>query len=309
MAVNFGALAAKAQGALPSAVPAALDPNRELHIDGDYAAYYYSGKDDTAPGAAKANMLDAFRNVRQLGGAGGRAVVHLSAGGGDKGKRYKIATVKNYQGQRDSGRKPKNWEYLRDFLENSLPHPEFKGVLWSDREADDGVAAAAAYAHTVGRTPVIYSRDKDFRMIPGLHIVWTTLDAVRLHPGEWERIGPDGEVYGLKWFYLQMLQGDTADNIPGLERIRVGGKDKTIGAVGADKLLAGTANIMSGYNRVAEAYEGYYGEAWTDRFVEQAALLWMRTDNQAAVEDFLKAVPPEDHEELAPAIQRMKERL
>jgi len=302
-------LAAQGQQ-LPSVIPTERDPNRELHIDGDYAAYYFSGNDETSLASAKANMLDAFRVVRQIGAVGGRVVVHLSASGGNKGLRYHIATVKDYQGQRGGSRRPKNWEGMRTFLEEGLHGEEFIVKIWKDREADDGVAAAARFAHEKGKLPVIFSRDKDFRMMPGLHIVWTTYEAVLLKPGTFSLVATDESLqYGDKWFWMQMLMGDTADNIPGLEKqpAKEAGKFKNCGESCAVEQLALIKDNDGAFIAVSVLYEAYYGDTWGDRFVEQAALLWMRTDNKADVGDFMKVVPKDL--EIERALLRLRKRL
>ena len=304
---QIAALAAKA-APLPGAAIPDPDGNRELHIDGDYAAYYFSGNDETTISQAKRNMLDAFQIVKDYGGVGGRVVVHLSAASSDKGKRWQIGTVKPYQGQRDSGRKPKNWQGMRDFLEAGMPGSNVRAKLWYDREADDGAAASARFAHEQGKLPVIFSRDKDFRMIPGLHVVWTTYETVLLKPGTFELIGPDEKVYGDKWFWLQMIQGDTADNIPGLERIKGKTGFKTCGEACAKEVLKSIHNNGDAYFNVSLVYEDYYGEEWADRFVEQAALLWMRSDNKADVADFLKVIP-QPEAAIHRAIIKLKERI
>lgn len=304
----IAALAAKAQ-ALPGTALPQVSAEHELHIDGDYAAYYFSGNDETTISAAKAKLLDYIRTVQQYGGVGGRTVVHLSSSGTDKGRRYKIATVKPYQGQRDSSRRPKNWEALRNWLEDGLPGSVGIQIkMWLDREADDGVAASARFALSKGRTPVISSRDKDFRMFGGLHVVWTTLDVVRVPANAWEVIGPDGEVYGHKWFWLQMLQGDSADHIPGLEMIKGKKGFKTCGPSCASDVLQFVDNNLDAFFNVSVLYEDYYGDAWADRFVEQAALLWMRNDNKAEVDNFMQIIP-QPEKVLLDAVQRLKDRL
>lgn len=290
------AAAEKAEDIAPATLP--LDPATDLHVDGDYAAYYFSGNDDTTLAQAKAKFIEAVRNVREIAGAGGQVVIHLSGGMSDKGQRFKIATVKPYQGQRDSSRRPKNWEGMRAWLELSktLPGTDWRVVTWLDREADDGVAAAARYAFQGGRVPAIYSRDKDFRMIPGRHVIWTTLERVQFNPNTWELRGPDGEVYGAKWFWLQMLAGDAADNIPGLEMqpAKKPGEFKTCGMACAETRLLDAKDSREAYKTVRELYQLYYGGSWADRFVEQAALLWLRTDNKAALDNFLRAIPVVD---------------
>ena len=303
------AKAVEAQDLRPEVL--AVDPETTMHVDGDYAAYYYSGNDDTLVADAKRNLINGIQAAAQVGGAG-KVVIHLTHGMSDKAQRYKIATVKVYQGQRDGGRRPKNWEAMRQWLESSktLPGTSWRVVTWTDREADDGVAAAARYEWSQNRVPVILSRDKDFRMIPGRHITWMVLDRVETHPQTFRKDGPDGEIYGTLWFWMQMLQGDTADNIPGLEKqpAKTPGTFKTCGEGCAKHHLLGLTNDREAYDKVTELYQAYYGGAWADRFVEQAALLWLRNDNKAWVGNFTRVLPVKDPEVWA-ALSRLERRL
>lgn len=304
--IDLAALAAKAKP-LPSTELPPVDPEFELHVDGDYAAYYYSGDDEREFGAARKAMTDALLLVARMVGAG-KIIVHLTAGDSDKGRRFDIATVKAYQGQRDSSRRPKNWEGMRTWLEGSPA--QWRTVLWHDREADDGVAASARYAEESGRHIAIFSRDKDFRMIPGLHVVWTTFEQVRVRPSDWEIKNETGDVYGQKWFWLQLLQGDAADNIPGLEGVAAkgAGKFKPCGPACAEVRLADTPDGLAAFVATKHLYSEYYGQAWADRFVEQAALLWMRVGTKPDVGDFLKAMPVNDIE-LRRTVDRLKKRI
>lgn len=298
------------------AVVLPMDPGTVLHVDGDYAAYYFAGKDETLLSAAKANMLSALRAVEQIAGAGGGVVIHITSGLSDKGGRFKIATVKPYQGQRDPGRKPKNWEGLRLWLESAktLPGTNYRVVTWTDREADDGISAAARYAWQGGNIPAILMRDKDSRMIPARHIDWTTYERYEVRPETWkldtgqeDTNGP--VIYGQIAFWYQLLQGDTADNIPGLEKQQ----NATGSFVGCGKACAHSAldnakTAEEAFRIVRNMYNAYYGASWPDRFVEQAALLWLRTDNKAYVGDFMRAIPFRS-QELEQALLRMEKRI
>ena len=284
---------AEAMTALPQAVVRPLSENTELHADGDYLAYYCSGNDDTAFGAARRSALDLLENVATLAGAGGRKVLHLTSGLSDKGSRFIVATEKVYQGQRDGSRKPKNWEAMRNWMEGGDIGLGWKVKVWPDREADDGVACAARYALQSGRTPAIFTRDKDFRMIPGLHVDWDTLGLIDVPVGTFSKLGFEEQVYGAKWFWLQMLQGDTADNIPGCAKVFNAKGDKLVacGPKTAEALLANCTNPEECWQVVRQCYEDCYAVAWADRLTEQAVLLWLRTDNDADIGDFLRAVP------------------
>ena len=120
-------------------------------------------------------------------------------------------------------------------------------------------------------------------MLPGMHLDWVSH---RVHTVEWQQ-QMDGWVtvhnsefndkqYGPRWFWLQMLQGDTADNIPVLPKYLARDVFKPVGEVAAEKLLT-TPMIGEGYaNTVAAYYKGFYGERWLVEMLEQACLLWMR---------------------------------
>ncbi len=287
------AIAAVAEAApqVPEIVP--VTPGLVVHIDGDYLAYFASGNDEQSPGGARLTALERIEYFKARIGAE-KAVVHNTAKGCHKGERFLIATIKPYQGQRDTGRKPKNHAYLQNFL-MSYEGNAFQSKTWATREADDGIGAVSHFA--TGRAPGyagIATADKDMRMLPGVHINWRTGAVTRVMPGDYDVIGEDGKQYGLKWFFLQMLMGDAADNCPGLEHYDDGKKLARCGEKTAEKLLAGTSTTEEGCRRVLELYSQGYGdhpvEFAMDRFCEQAALMWMRLDNAASVGDFARHV-------------------
>ena len=260
----------------------AIVPGLELHIDGDYAAYYCAGNDEVEPGMARQNTIGRFEGMARRCGAS-RIIVHLTKGSSHKGYRYFAATVKPYQAQRKSGRKPKNWQYLRDFLEQ-YQGDRFTVKIWEAREADDGIAICAYHAASRGKQIVIATADKDMRMLPGLHMSWVSQAIVADVPLHcYDLIGDDDKQYGYKWLLLQLLHGDTADNIPGLEKIKWVGKNPVqCGEVTAAKWMAEyDGTLADGWFAVEEAYSSYYGLGWPARMAEQLSLLYLRHDPQA----------------------------
>lgn len=257
-----------------------------LHLDGDYLAYYASGNDETVPGQARQNALDLIESFRSRVGAE-TVIVHNTSDGSTKGERFLAAKVKPYQGHRSSSRKPKNHAYLRDYLLNYVG-AAFTSTNWADREADDAIGLGAMTA--IGGTPgyaAIATKDKDMRMLPGHHINWTSRDVVIVPPGAFEVIGSDNKLYGLKWFWQQMLEGDSADNCPGLEYyVNPKGTLAKLGPKTAEKLLAGTTTSDEAAAIVIDLYKGAYQDTWAERFVEQASLLWMRVSPTGEVDDF-----------------------
>lgn len=295
--------------AAQASVVRSVYPGRVVHIDGDYLAYFCAGGDDMPVGTARHVARDRIHKLTEVCGAVG-AMVHLTDDSSDKGKRYAVATVKPYQGNRSGKGKPKNWAEVREFL---MLGGEFSVALHYDREADDGMGLASQRAVSDGDHTLCAhaTRDKDMRMLPGLHIDWQSFAITEVAPDQYEVIGDNGLVYGKKWFWLQMLQGDTTDNIPGLEWYRSGTVQKKVGDVTATKLLAGCSDNVAAGDVVLSLYRDTYGDSWADRFIEQAALLWLRRDTFASLGDFRRVLPSFFGEDLdtAAAYERLQERV
>ena len=254
--------------------------SRTLLVDGDGLAYYCAGKDDSAPGLARAALRAKVASAARVVGAE-NVIVLLTESGSHKGHRYAIARVKPYQGQRVNSRRPSNWQALRDYMEG----PEFPWPVNSTAvaEADD---LFGLYAYPNPEGTVIYTQDKDMRMLPGMHLDWVSHRTYTVQPGA-DPVFNEKQ-YGHKWFWLQMLHGDTADNIPGLPKyLDPNDKLKPVGEVTAGKLLAKEQGAACQreevpddllHLRVAELYRSFYGVRWLVEMMEQACLLWMRRD-------------------------------
>ena len=286
-------------------VPSPVE-GRTLIVDGDYLAYYAAGNNDTDAGRARQNAREKIQAFCTFTGAT-KVVIHLTASTSNKGLRFAVAQTKPYQGQR-TGNKPANWQHLRMWME-TYQGDEFKTKLWYDREADDGMAYHAA---VLGDSmAVIATADKDMRMFAGLHIHWHDYHVVHVAPNLFSLTDEiTGKVFGHKWFWLQMLQGDTADNIPGLPFYVHQGSNKRIGERTAERMLADCTDNATAFGKVASLYASYYKNDWPEKFVEQAVLLWMRVDQRAEIDDFMTIVPSnEAGAELLPAVEALRQRL
>ena len=261
----------------PQGVPAV--PGRRVHIDADMLAYQCGGNDDTDVATSRRILKSKIDLLKDASGAEG-VLLHLTASGSTKGHRAVIAYTKPYQGQR-KGHRPKNWQYLRDYMAEGLAGPVKQ---WFDREADDGFGFISAHCHG----DVIATRDKDMRMLPGLHLNWDTYELVKVEPDQFA-LEAGGKLYGHKWFWTQMLWGDAADNIPGLPKHP--DFPRGVGEVAASKLLAFADDDDSAAMTVAQAYKAHYGNEWADRYVEQASLLWIRRTNQAPINEWMAYLP------------------
>lgn len=257
--------------------PQARDPGagRTLLIDGDALAYTCGGADSA--GQARINMLGAIAQAKRAAGADDHRVL-VTARASHKGHRYAVARAKPYQGNRSSGRRPDQWESLRNLMETGqVPNT----VITEDLEADDLFAIRAADEPD---KYVINTQDKDMRMVPGWHLLWADQRMVWVPPGTFDLWFND-KLYGRKWFWLQMLMGDTADNVPGLPKMtKPDGKQALCGEVTALKLLAHCQNDADARKVVMGQYNAYYCTttnlgAGLEAMLEQAVLLWMRRSN------------------------------
>lgn len=269
---------------------------RVLFVDADMLCYQCGGNDDTDVATSRRILKNKIDLFMEASGAE-RLVLGLTGDGSTKGDRAVIAYTKPYQGQR-KGQRPKNWQYLRDYIGQGLAGP-VKTVF--DREADD---LAGFMSHVYGGNSVLCSRDKDFRMLPGLHLNWDTYELVEVKPDVFG-VEHGGKMYGHKWFWTQMLWGDAADNIPGLPKHP--DFPRGVGEVAAGKLLAFAHDDESAAQAVAQAYKAHWGDEWADRYAEQASLLWIRRTQQAPIHEWSQFLPVGP--QLTAAVERMLTRV
>jgi len=116
-------------------------------------------------------------------------------------KNFRSDLYGDYKANRDSTPKPKYYRDIRDYLVG-----KWNGIVCEGIEADDAVAIDAIQFGP--DRAVIVAVDKDLDQIPGVHYNWTDGRSYTVSPRE-----------GLRFFYEQLLSGDTTDNIPGLPGI------------------------------------------------------------------------------------------
>lgn len=267
-------------------------PGRYVLVDGDYLIYGTAGNNETSIGDARMRLMQKLQDFKAMSGAE-HIVLHLTATGGHKGHRYVASTIKPYQGNRSGSSRPKNWELLRDFCE-SYKGVVFRQKLWGTREADDGIALHVRLLHEQGNEAVVAMKDKDSQMFTGCtHMDWDTFELCHVPRGTYEKENSVGLIFGHKWFWLQMLAGDTADHIPGVQQIRGVTKMVQCGMGRAKEALCMSHDNDSAQATVAKAYIQFYKENWADAFAENACLLWMRDDREADPIDFLKIIQPD----------------
>lgn len=168
--------------------------------------------------------------------------------------RMEVAKTKPYKGTRKV-EKPLHYDNITAYLINC-----YDCIVAEGCEADDMLAYHQVRALERGEETIICTRDKDLRMVVGNHFGWAC--------GKQEAYGPRyvSSEEGLRTFCLQLLTGDTVDNIPGC---------KGVGPVKAAAILEGKETYKEMLKAVREAYRAVYGDDWADQLSEQGKLLWM----------------------------------
>ena len=182
--------------------------------------------------------------------------------------REAIAEKKVYKGNRKS-EKPFHYDNLTAYI-----FANYQVKVAVGMEADDLMSIDQWARVKLGHLDtIICSRDKDLRITPGMHFGWPCGRQEQFGPARVTDIG-DIELRGgkkivgtgLKFFYSQVLTGDTVDNYGGLPRC---------GPVAAHKSLHDAETEVELFARVAELYEAKYGEEWRKEMLEQCRLAWM----------------------------------
>ena len=175
--------------------------------------------------------------------------------------RYDVAKTAPYKGNRKDVPKPSNLPAARAYLQK-----KWGSVVSHGEEADDLIGIAAT--RNDPETTVVCTIDKDMLQLPCWHFNFVK--------NEWKYVGVED---GNKFFYTQILTGDSADNIKGIFRV---------GPVKAGKILEGLTTEKQMYEACLEAYlevkldnpdikYPFEKMAWAEeRVLENARLLWLR---------------------------------
>lgn len=164
--------------------------------------------------------------------------------------RHRLATTRVYKGNRDRSHRPTYEKEIRDFITKT-----WDTTVAEDEEADDLLAIAQTKYGP--EDSVIVSLDKDLDQVPGLK--YNFLHDIKYNVTE------EAAYTNL---HMQIMTGDSTDNIPGLPKI---------GPAKAAKALHGINDRDEQLQEVARMYMVHSGkEDWAEYLLEQARLVYMR---------------------------------
>ena len=173
--------------------------------------------------------------------------------GGTDNFREQIATIQKYKGNRDPNSKPIYYEDLKVRLKS-----RYGAIQAQGQEADDELGIKFTELRSRGLDCILCTKDKDLNMIPGLHFNMNN-----------ETIFDVSEDEAIKFFYTQLLTGDTVDNIKGC---------KGIGPKTAEKILKDLTTEREMYEATLEQYHKSYKDKAEEAILETGRLLWIRRE-------------------------------
>jgi hypothetical protein len=243
---------------------------RTLIMDGDSACYSVTAKCAKLETAQRRFISKVYEAMFLTKAEFAR--VHLTPKGCYKNGRHLLLGAKPYQANRKDKDKPPQLEPLRASAP-SLFTPDDPIAVYSHMnvEADDAVMMDA-YNVANG---IVWSEDKDLNIVPCSRYSINTGKILTLPKGDrygWigERYTENGKVksdgHGTKFFWLQMLMGDTADNVKGILRF----DGALCGELTALRILDGISNENHAANLVINAYR-----AINQNPLPEAEALWL----------------------------------
>lgn len=234
----------------------ALSKSGTLSLDADGLLYVCShkvAKLETAVRRAKTRLFELqFLTKCPLVRA------HLTARGCFKAGRHLLEPVRPYQSGRSGRPKPPMLEPLREALASPGVFQDHEGIevyLHRDIEADDAIMQDAYNIPDC----IVYSPDKDLRIVPcGLYDLETgRVDTIRDRYGwlSWDEAKGKIIGHGTAFFWAQMLMGDSADSVVGLQRYQNApcGPVKAFGVLAQLKTEDDAANaVLDGYRAIGQ---------------------------------------------------------
>lgn len=250
-------------------------------VDGDYLAYRHAFAVEkecieygrpTAEWNCLYNITEHL--IRMLKKIGTDDYVIYLGTAGDITFRHRLEFV-DYKANRSHLKKPLLYDYARKVISETFNCETVRGI-----EADDALG--------IGQTDdtVIVTIDKDLRMIPGKHYdvntgkIWTATEfgtlkqrMKRTKKGNVKKITSSGFLQ----FCVQMITGDTVDNIPGIPKK---------GPVAAYNALYGCKYSYEAWGTVRSMYMA--AGLSMDYARDQADALWIMRQEGQTFTDWMK---------------------
>lgn len=161
---------------------------------------------------------------------------------------FRRALSPDYKANRKETHRPIYEDQIKEFI---VKH--YRGEIINKQEADD--ALGIEQTRLKGKS-IICSIDKDLNMIPGWHYNWDTANKYYID-----------EHTAITNFYIQLLSGDSVDNIRGVP---------SIGKVKATEYISPLPSYKEMEEEAIKLYKEAYKESWEEEILKNGRLLWIR---------------------------------
>lgn len=228
----------------------------KLLLDGDLFCYRNAAAAENDPVEHAQNNLELLLDyiVTELGASSFQ--FYLT---GENNFRFNV--YPEYKANRNNVPKPRHLAALREYLIT-----KYGAIVSEGCEADD--LMGIAQTHQTGAEPtIIVSLDKDMLQVPGWHYSWRIeggpADKRWVKEAKLQEITP---LQGYRNFYMQMLTGDSTDNIKGV---------RGVGKMKALAILREEMNEQEMFDAVRDAY------SLDEEMLMNGDCLWiMRNENE-----------------------------
>ena len=213
-------------------------------IDADSIIYQIAHV-EPSPARCKKNLDAELKNIiENVGAAEGLVVIK----GADN---FRFHVAADYKGNRKDNIEPE----VRDRISMLYEYAGDFCIKADGAEADDLCGIYAREALESGKSYVVSHIDKDLNCIPGYHHNFRKKEIYFVEP----------EV-GYHHLMMQLLTGDSTDNIQGLRGVGPKTAEKLLKDIPTEKLL----------DRVIEVWKDKQGNDWQDNFTKCANLIYIR---------------------------------
>ena len=167
-------------------------------------------------------------------------------------KNFRMHVDPEYKANRKEAKKPEHLPAIRKYLQTHHFAQVSEGC-----EADDFFGQACLDAKKDNMEPIVVSIDKDLNQIAGIHYNFVRDELYVVTDRQANKV-----------FWRQMLEGDRADNITGINQV---------GPKKAEKMIPETLKMDNDMDKevVIGQYKKEFGDGWEEKYNKNCDLLWI----------------------------------
>lgn len=171
-------------------------------------------------------------------------------------KNFRVHVDPEYKANRKDVKKPEHLPAIRKYLQTHHFAQVSEGC-----EADDFFGQACLDAKKENMEPIVVSIDKDLNQIAGIHYNFVRDELYVVTERQADKV-----------FWRQMLEGDRADNITGINQV---GPKKAAGMIPHSNKETLKMDNDTAKEVVIGQYKKEFGDEWEEKYNKNCDLLWI----------------------------------